>query len=94
MWNLKTGQLLKRHNDAIERRLTDDLPDGLDVTSMAYVQNLNAYICMKAIMLVWAFPTNDRQRQMTQSIQRRERKIKAMLASTFSDGEDESNEDY
>ena len=72
VWNMKTGRLEKRHNDADEERVVDMLPDGIDVTSMAYLKQLNGFLCMTGYMHIWTFPTNARQKQMVDSIRRRE----------------------
>jgi WD40 repeat protein len=75
IWNLKTGQLLKRHNDALAQRMTDELPDGTDVTDMVYLKRLNAFATMNWSTVVRGFPTNEKTKKMLLSIRRRERNI-------------------
>ena len=60
IWDMKTGELLKRHM----------LPDGTsDVTDMVYLKKLNAFICMNAgYESMLAFPANQRQYEMATSI--------------------------
>ena len=40
VWNMKTGRLEKRYNDADEERVVDMLP------SMVYLKHLNGFLCM------------------------------------------------
>ncbi len=72
IWNLKTGRLLKRHNDASEQRICDELPDGMDVTSMVYVEYLNAFISMMNTEVAWIFPLNENMKRAARLIARRE----------------------
>ena len=60
IWDMKTGELLKRHM----------LPDGTsDVTDMVHLKKLNAFICMNAgYESMLAFPANQRQYEMATSI--------------------------
>jgi len=53
IWDTKTGELLKRYNNAEEERYTNLLPDGNDATDMTYLESLNAFLCME-----WYIPTN------------------------------------
>ena len=73
---MKTGQLLKRYNHAYDEGPTEMLPNGNDATSMVYLEKLNAFLCMAGVMNVWAFPTNNRQRDMANSIRRRESSLR------------------
>jgi WD40 repeat protein len=73
-WNLRKGKLLKRHTDAFEK-IADELPDGVDVTSMEHLIDLNAFVCMQGTMMVWAFPSNTKQKKKIASIRRREKSI-------------------
>ena len=75
IWNMRTGELMRKYRNAEDEREVDMLPDGLDVTSMTYVAPLNAFICMSGYMMVWAFPITKRQISMIKSIKRRERWI-------------------
>lgn len=72
IWNMKTGQLLGRYNNADEERHVDMLPDGIDASDLVYLNYLNAFLCMTGYMNVWSFPTNKRQSDMATSIRRRE----------------------
>lgn len=72
VWNLKTGKLLKKYNDAVEARRVDMLPDGFDVTSMAYLKHLNGFICASGYLDVWTFPMSQSQKEMALTIRRRE----------------------
>lgn len=76
VWNMNTGELLKRYIDADEERHVDMLPDGIDATDMAYLEHLNAFLCMTGFMNIWAFPTNKRQSDMAKSIRRREERLR------------------
>lgn len=75
IWNVKTGSLLKRLNNADEERRVDMLPDGIDATSMAYVKPLNGYICTSGYLDVWVFPTNQQQYDKADMIQDREKEV-------------------
>ena len=46
IWDMKTGELLKRYNNAEEERYTNLLPDGNDATDMTYLESLNAFLCI------------------------------------------------
>lgn len=70
VWNMKTGRLLKRHNDADQ--YVDLLPDGTDVTSMTFLNELNGFLCTTGYMQIWVFPTSSDQRNMALEIRRRE----------------------
>lgn len=88
IWNMRTGELMRKYNDAEDQREVDMLPDGIDVTSMTYVAPLNAFICMSGHMMVWAFPMTTRQISMVKSIKRRERWIsRAILQDDDDNGE-------
>ncbi|KAL9178388.1 hypothetical protein ACHAXT_000035 [Thalassiosira profunda] len=79
VWDLTTGKLLKRHNQAEEQGFVKMMPDGLgDTTGMAYLYELNAFVCMEERMYAWLFPTDDFQRDMAESIQRREEGVSAL----------------
>ena len=74
IWDMKTGKLLKRHNEADEQGVVQMLPRGIfsEVTDMAYLQQLNAILCMTAeYENMWVFPTNQRQLDMATSIWQR-----------------------
>jgi len=71
IWNMKTGQLLKRHNEANEEEVTE----SNDATDMTYLESLNALLCMDGYMNIWSFPTNKRQYDMAISTRRREEMV-------------------
>jgi len=71
IWNLKTGQLLKRYNEANEEEVTE----SNDATDMTYLESLNAFLCMDGYMNIWSFPTNKRQYDMATSTRRREEMV-------------------
>ncbi len=75
IWNVKTGSLLKRHNNADERGRVDMLPDGIDAASMAYVKPLNGYICASGYLDIWIFPTNQQQYDKADMIRDREEEV-------------------
>ena len=86
IWNMRTGELMRKYRNAEDEREVDMLPDGVDVTSMAYVAPLNAFICMTGHMMVWAFPITKRQISMIKSIKRRERWISRAVLQDDDDG--------
>ena len=63
VWDMKTGELLKRHDEANEQGVVEMLPDKMfsDVTDMVYLERLNAFICMGEYQNMWIFPTNQEQ---------------------------------
>ena len=68
VWNLKTGQLLKRHDDPekVERPYDSD-----EVSDIVYLENLNALLYTRSGIKVIAFPTS--QRQSDNAVSRRQR---------------------
>ena len=65
VWNMKTGQLLKRHvAPEIER-------NSNEVSDMVYLENLNALLYTRSGIEVIAFPTS--QRQSDNAVSRRQR---------------------
>ena len=71
VWDMKTGELLKRHNEAKEESGVKMLNEGgRDVTDMVHLEKLNAYLCVGLKENMWAFPTNLSQLVMAQSIRR------------------------
>lgn len=76
VWNIKTGQLLNKYNDADEERRADMLPDGCDVTSMAYLKHLNGFICASGYLDVWVFPMSQSQKENALMILRREDNVR------------------
>jgi len=71
VWDMKTGKLLKRHNEANEQGVVKMLTEGgKDVTDTVHLKKLNAFICTGEYENMWAFPTNRRQLDMAQSIRR------------------------
>ena len=91
IWDMKTGKLLKRHNEADEQGVVQLLPDGIfsEVTDMVHLQQLNAILCMTAeYENMWSFPTNRRQYDMAASIRQR---VATLLEE---ENEVESESDY
>jgi len=80
IWNMKTGQLLGRYNNADEERHVDMLPGGVDATDMTYLEQLNAFLCMTGFMNIWSFPTNRRQSDYAVSIREREEMVRRAIA--------------
>jgi hypothetical protein len=76
IWNVKTGQLLRKYNDAVEEGRTDLLPDGPDASSMAYLKQLNGFILTTGYLNVWAFPTNQVQKDKVLAIRTREEDLR------------------
>jgi len=78
VWNISTGELLRKYNHAEEDRYVDLISDGgMDVCSMVHLKQLNAYLCTDGYMNIWSFPTNQSQRNMALSIRRREDDLRA-----------------
>lgn len=72
IWDMKTGKLLKRHNEADEEGVVEMLPAGFsDVTDMTYLKRLNAFLCMGDYENMWVFPTNQVQSESAISISNR-----------------------
>jgi len=72
VWDMKTGELLKRHNEANEEDGVKMLTEGgRDVTDMVHLKKLNAFICTGEYENMWAFPANRRQYDMAASIWRK-----------------------
>ncbi len=75
VWDMKSGELLKEHPLDL-----DELPDGTDVTDIAYLPHLNGFIVISSYFTTFiAFATNERQSRMAKSIKRRERRIERSL---------------
>jgi len=71
VWDMKTGELLKRHNEAKEESGVKMLNEGgRDVIGMVHLERLNAFLCVGLKENMWAFPTNQCQLVMAQSIRR------------------------
>jgi len=69
VWDMKTGELLKRHNEADEQDGVKMLAEGgEDVTDMVHLKKLNAFICTGEYENMWAFPTNQRQYDVAMSV--------------------------
>ena len=72
IWDMKTGKLLKRHNEASEEGVSEMLTTGIaDVTDMAYLKMMNAFLCMGEYENMWVFPANQRQYDVAASIRNR-----------------------
>ena len=72
IWDMKTGKLLKRHNEASEEGVAEMLTTGIaDVTDMAYLKRMNAFLCMGEFENMWVFPANQRQYDVAASIRNR-----------------------
>jgi WD40 repeat protein len=76
VWNVKTGELLKKYNDAVDGQWVDLLPDRTDVTSMAYLKHLNGFVLTDGYLKVWTFPTNQDQKDRAVAICRREQDLR------------------
>ena len=63
VWDMKTGQLLKRH----EYQWDEDKP-----ADMVYLKHINGFLCMVGCMKFLSFPTNQNQSERAVSIRRRE----------------------
>ena len=73
VWDMKTGELLKRHNEAKTQCGVKMLGEGgKDVTDMVHLKKLNAFICTGEYENMWAFPTNRRLYDMATSIKESE----------------------
>jgi len=80
VWDIKSGKLLKEHSLDL-----DELPDGSDLTEIAYLPHLNGFLLVSSYFTTFvAFATNKRQLSMAKSIKRREHLIEqALLARIF-----------
>jgi len=68
------------------------LPDGItDVTDMAHLERLNAFLCMGEYENMWAFPTNQAQSESAISIRNRVDAAR-LERENASDSESESDE--
>ena len=69
IWNMKTGQKLKRYNDRYFNYSdeAETLPPYIEDTDMVYLEHMNAILCMRGHMNLWTFPTNDTQDGMANS---------------------------
>jgi len=77
VWNLRTGRILKVHNDGYAESVVSLLPDGADCTSMAYLPSLNGYCLVDGFMCIWTFPTCDEQLERARNIREREESIRS-----------------
>lgn len=75
IWNLRQGQLLKRHAHAFEHFSDEIQEDGVDVTSIMYDQDINTIICGCYGLYAWSFPIDNGMKKRVISIRRRERNI-------------------
>ena len=79
IWDGKSGELLGEHE--LER---DELPDGSELTSVAYLPHLNGFLLVAMHVTIFiAFPTNKRQVGMAKSIKRREERIKQAIVNEY-----------
>ena len=69
VWDMKTGQLLIRRNDAEEEHVAT--PD-FDAKDMVYLKHLNGFLCLTQSMHTWSFPTDQRQSDKAASIRQKE----------------------
>ena len=75
VWDVKSGELLKEHPLEL-----DELPDGTDITDIAYLPHLNGFLVVSPYLTTFiAFATNKRQLRMATSIRRRERVLLNVL---------------
>lgn len=79
IWDMKTGRLLKRHNEANEEEGIGMLPDGIDASDLVYLKHLNAFLCMTSYMYIWSFPRNQSEINNARSIRRREEIVNTAL---------------
>lgn len=68
IWNIRTGELLRKWDDALEQNCVELLPDGMDVSSMTYWKHLNGFICVCGYLNAWCFPKNQSQRDAAEAI--------------------------
>lgn len=70
VWNIKTGELLERWNDASENGFISMISEnGPDVTSMAYWKEQNGFICgIDGYLHMWSFPINQDQYDRARAI--------------------------
>jgi len=73
IWNMKSGHLLKRYTHAFRQNQSDQLPNGVDVSSMIHLKHLPAFVTMSSHAYVWAFPDDSTHSKMISSIKRREK---------------------
>lgn len=82
IWDVKSGELLVEH--VLE---LDELPDGSDPSSLAYLSHLNGFLLVTSYFSNFiAFPMNKRQEEMAKSIKRREQRIKRVLLFGIGEG--------
>jgi len=94
IWDMKTGKLLKRHNEAKEQGVVKMLNEegGKDVTDIVHLKKLNAFICTGEYENIWAFPINRRQLDMATSINESESEGSGEENESESEGSGEENE--
>jgi hypothetical protein len=61
IWQMRTGSLLHRYEDAFTYRRSYQLPDGVDATSMIHLreEGYTAFVTTSYNETVWAFPETD-----------------------------------
>eukprot|EP00523_Entomoneis_sp_CCMP467_P011543 CAMPEP_0168718652 /NCGR_PEP_ID=MMETSP0724-20121128/631_1 /TAXON_ID=265536 /ORGANISM="Amphiprora sp., Strain CCMP467" /LENGTH=461 /DNA_ID=CAMNT_0008765177 /DNA_START=126 /DNA_END=1511 /DNA_ORIENTATION=- len=70
-WNMAKGKMLKKHTDAFESFMSDELPNGCAPTSMVYLrEELNTFVCTTCggLVATWGFPAST---EMKRKIKRR-----------------------
>jgi len=94
IWDMKTGELIKRHNEADEQGVVEMLPVGFAaVTDIAHLKRLNAFLCAGEYENMWAFPTNQVQSESALSIRNRVDAAR-LERENVSDSESESESDW
>jgi hypothetical protein len=95
IWNIRTGELLERRNNAEELRFADLMPNGFDVTSMTYWKHLNGFIVANISLGAWCFPMNREQQEAALKIRRRQNELRLQHhgdAMNEDDGSDNMSE--
>jgi len=101
IWNLRNGELLKRHAHAFgsATHFSDEIQeDGVDVTSIIYDQDINTIICACYGLYAWSFPIDPTMNDRVISIRRRERNIKRVVLNLkqgeMKGDDNDVNDDY
>ena len=68
IWDMKTGQLLKRHDDPEKEVI---MQKAIEVFDVVYLEHMNAFVFLKGGMQISVFPTS--QRQSDNAVSRRQR---------------------
>lgn len=71
IWDIKTGQLLKKYNDPADIASRSSGEWIQDSSDLVYLKYLNGFLYLRGFMNVYSFPTNQRQLDMATSIRQR-----------------------